>query len=635
MTAVPFELPLKASEASALADLVFQHAEGRNLTEDVRNRIAVRAAMLNLSSIRACIGSLEQDPVHTSTYYVAVDALSGPAPVPLLLHMAPASAPFSALFPKPLLIGRMRPGGGREIVINAIPFSSRDHEHIDAFVSRLNQAFLPRPQGAQPAIAAGNRHPEISLPAVFDAYRTILKNTGVNLASTVQLSASHEMCTEAALAERTGDDPMAPGHTRVSIGHLYHAGLWAAIRQGWREGYTAEADRIDVSGVTEEEVRRSLETAKALIAEAAGFTKFTAGASRLFRPRADSRRSDAWTEGQVRERFEADFTAEERAWLHDEFSRTFQAGERSYALNEPEVTRLAVKFGPALKAYEELFGAIRQARAASGGSRLFDFEVALDETETLTTPEELIFCLHWLRARGAQAQLVAPNIGFRERQAYPTAVETSREEGVGCREYARGEIWPELLPRVVSDFGSRPLDELASRVAEFASVARHFNAVLSIHSGSGKQAPVLEQIGKATAGRANYKISGELQLQLFDVLREQSHESPWRRLFDRMVRRAESLAESGAFDEGGELAARCREAGRGTSLGDARRGRADGNLFLILWLGNVVGCRDIHSPDGDTRFFKDKLDELPENLLREVRERNSDYVVWLASHLRS
>ncbi len=68
--------------------------------------------------------------------------------------------------------------------------------------------------------------------------------------------------------------------------------------------------------------------------------------------------------------------------------------------------------------------------------------------------------------------------------------------------------------------------------------------------------------------------------------------------------------------------------------GDCRRGRVDGNLFLVFWLGNVVGSRDFHSPDGDHRFFKEKLDELPSNLIRSVRERNTDYVVWLASHLR-
>jgi hypothetical protein len=59
----------------------------------------------------------------------------------------------------------------------------------------------------------------------------------------------------------------------------------------------------------------------------------------------------------------------------------------------------------------------------------------------------------------------------------------------------------------------------------------------------------------------------------------------------------------------------------------------DGNLFLVFWLGNMVGSRDVESPDGDHRFFKEKLDELPQDLVREVRRRNARYIVWLAEQL--
>jgi hypothetical protein len=178
------------------------------------------------------------------------------------------------------------------------------------------------------------------------------------------------------------------------------------------------------------------------------------------------------------------------------------------------------------------------------------------------------------------------------------------------------------------------LEELGARVKELAAVARHFNATLSIHSGSGKQAEVLEQIGKATAGRVNYKISGELQLQLFDVLSEQLPESHWRRLYDRMAERCNRFAADGAFGEESELARKYLDLGHGSYLGDAARGRVDGNLFLVFWLGNLVGSRDAESPDGDRRFFKEKLDELPSELLAEVRRRNTRYVIWLAEHLR-
>src|SRR5262249_45171244 len=161
------------------------------------------------------------------------------------------------------------------------------------------------------------------------------------------------------------------------------------------------------------------------------------------------------------------------------------------------------------------------------------------------------------------------------------------------------------------------------------AVARHFHGTLSIHSGSGKQAEVLEAIGRATSGRLNYKISGELQLQLFDVLSEQPEGSRWRALFERMVERTNAFAARGAFGVESELAAKYA----GSYLGDAARGRVDGNLFLVFWLGNVVGSRDLNAPDGDTRFFKEKLEEVPAELIWEVRRRNAAYIDWLAEHL--
>src|SRR5262245_14838908 len=297
VTPIPMDLPVKASEAASLAELVLALAEGKSLTDDLRSRLAGRAAPRELATIKPYFGSLASDPVHPSTYYLAVD---GRDAQPLLLHIAPASAPTSGVFPNALLIGRMR-AAGREIVVNSIPFSSHDWENVSLYAYQIDRAFLPRPQGARPAIAVGNRHPEISLPAAFEAFRTILKNTGVNMASTSQLSATREMTTDEAIAARDGENPVAAGHTRVSIRHLYHAGLWAAIRAGWREGYNAEADHFIVSGNTPDEIARSVDSAKEAIRHAAGYTKFTTDTSRLFILEADTRHPPAWsdeTDGQ-------------------------------------------------------------------------------------------------------------------------------------------------------------------------------------------------------------------------------------------------------------------------------------------------------------------------------------------------
>src|SRR5260370_3009242 len=168
--------------------------------------------------------------------------------------------------------------------------------------------------------------------------------------------------------------------------------------------------------------------------------------------------------------------------------------------------------------------------------------------------------MHWLNSRGRPTKRVPPNLGFKKRQAYPETAET-------LEKYAHHKMWPELLPRVMSEYDGKPLEELGARVRELAAVARHFQGTLSIHSGSGKQAEVLQRIGRATGGRVNYKISGELQLQLFDVLSEQPAGSPWRTLFERMCDRAPEFAAHSAFGAESELAAQFNH----KRLGDAER----------------------------------------------------------------
>ena len=334
-----------------------------------------------------------------------------------------------------------------------------------------------------------------------------------------------------------------------------------------------------------------MEGAKEAIRHAAGYTKFTTDTSRLFILEADTRHPAAWNDATVAEKFEAIFSAEERAWILGEFVKRVAVEDAVYEFTRDEVLRLAVKFGESLKLNEELFDFIRREKSGEP----FDFEPSIDEAETLTTPEELFFYMHWLKRAGARRSWCrrtwASRSARRIRQPWRRRPRPASASATTCitrcgRNSSRA--WP-------PSFAGKPIEELSSRVRELAAVARHFDGTLSIHSGSGKQAEVLESIGRSTAGRVNYKISGELQLQLFDVLWEQPAGSPWRALYERMADRCDEFAAQGAFGAESELAAKYREMGRGSYLGDAVRGRVDGNLFLVFWVGNMVGSRDVES----------------------------------------
>jgi hypothetical protein len=213
--------------------------------------------------------------------------------------------------------------------------------------------------------------------------------------------------------------------------------LCAAIRAGWREGYSAGIHVV----VGAEHARPLQET----IRDAAGFTRFSTDTSRLFESGSDM---------------------VDRAWMLAEFVRPFEIGDAVYEFTPADALRLASKFGLALKTNEQLHESIRQARTGLKTGRSFEFEPSLEGASTVTTPHELIFWLHWLKARGHAAQLAAPNIG-----------------------------------------GGVP-----ERLKDFAAIARHYQCTLSISSGAGHTREELETIARATIGRVNYKLSPELRL---------------------------------------------------------------------------------------------------------------------------
>lgn len=201
MTPVPLHLPLRLPDAAELASLIFEHAERKPLTDELRNRLAARAAVLRLETVSPCFGSLARDPVHPSTYYLAADNAEG---APYLLHLALASAPTSSIFHKPLLIGRTRHPNGSEFVINAIPFGPADRDSIERFAARVDPSVLPRAQGARASVTVRGDYFR-----AFEFFRSLQKRRNRNLAAVA------------------GD---------------YHACLWAAIRAGFRQEYSLAAE---------------------------------------------------------------------------------------------------------------------------------------------------------------------------------------------------------------------------------------------------------------------------------------------------------------------------------------------------------------------------------------------------------
>lgn len=210
MHALSLDPPVRPADAGALAEVLFETAHGRRMTDEVRSRIAPRVEALRLPTITPYVGSLQADPVHGDAFLIAVDGAIGDAPEPLLLRFAPATSPASVLFRGSILVGRMRLAASRlEIVVNAMPFGPAD-DTVFAFAEKVDRAFLPRPVGSASSLSA----PAAFAEAAFSDFRQIAKSRGVNLA------AFH------------GDA------CRV---------MWCAIRAGWRDGYGLDSDPITLS----------------------------------------------------------------------------------------------------------------------------------------------------------------------------------------------------------------------------------------------------------------------------------------------------------------------------------------------------------------------------------------------------
>lgn len=201
------------SDAAPLAEIVLEvlGSQARPVTDEQRARGASRAASLSFAAMRPYLASLERDPVHPAACYLCVDGVDAQ---PLLLRAAPAASPSSGLFPKAILIGRTHLKKF-EVVLNAVPFGPADHDRIAVFSEQVNPAFQPRRAGSRPVILVRSDDPAGTFPAAFEAFRGLLKTTGLN---------------QAAFAISEGQDPDA----------FYFTAVWSAIRTGWREGYALQ-----------------------------------------------------------------------------------------------------------------------------------------------------------------------------------------------------------------------------------------------------------------------------------------------------------------------------------------------------------------------------------------------------------
>ena len=248
--------------------------------------------------------------------------------------------------------------------------------------------------------------------------------------------------------------------TGRSFSDVIAAAAFGVFQEGYRGGYGADGDHLK----TEEEITYALES---------GCSMITLDCSEHIDTQASSLSAEAAAAAyaclpeEVRGHYEEAYLGKTLPILG--------------TLSEAELHRIVLTFWRAIR---HAINCCRHIEKTT--STPVDFELSIDETLTVTTPEEHYVIASELAAEGIRPDSVAPHFSG------------TFEKGV---EYA-GD-----LDRFARDF------EVHREIAEY------FGYKLSLHSGSDKLS-VFSTVGRATGGRVHVKTAGTNWLEALAVLAE-------------------------------------------------------------------------------------------------------------------
>jgi len=369
--------------------------------------------------------------------------------------------------------------------------------------------------------AIGIRIPEIYLPGIIAALQKYETAAGL------ELSIGRETSLEKIIQSPMGQYPVSLGHTGTSITDYVKAAQNAAVAA--EIPIEIEADHLIIAGAPDRAIKRiegvfeesEVDPAKLKQSFAYNFQAidqamaaadvrcFTTDTSDLIWSRADdlSRRElETELHKHLSERGRRKLFSR---YLDRKIELTCADGAKlKLKFDRENIIRLFLKYLESIRANARLYDYLRARKIRS---KIFGFEISLDETKDLTPLDDAYFYLTEWTASGRHFDYVAPNVGFRKR----------------------------------ADFDG-PLKALQDRVKKLAAVAASFDdALISFHSGSGstpwsgKGEGVYQTLLLATGSQLKYKISGVYSELLFELLARGAAARPgmelYREIFDRVL----------------------------------------------------------------------------------------------------
>lgn len=319
-----------------------------------------------------------------------------------------------------------------------------------------------------------NQYFEWTRPAAFgNKTTTIGLGDRLGLASPGHIRAIRDKNAKPILAQQSIRELTLMDRT---IDDIVDAASYAVFQEGYREGFGADGDHLK----EEEDIKRALD---------AGMTMLTLDCSDHIENAVSSYDNEE-LESIYMELPEEERSSYESAYLN----QTFELDSFSVALSKEELMYNVLLYKKALDFTVYVFNEYVQK-----ASQMIDFELSIDETETVTSPASHFFVASELTRRGVTVNSLAPRF-------------------IG--EFQKGVDYMGDVKAFEEDF------------KKHAEIAVKFDYKMSIHSGSDKFT-VFPIIGELTQGLFHLKTAGTNWLEAMRVIAKNEPE-----LYRRMHRYA-------------------------------------------------------------------------------------------------
>ncbi|MBT2653041.1 tagaturonate epimerase family protein [Oceanobacillus sp. ISL-73] len=249
--------------------------------------------------------------------------------------------------------------------------------------------------------------------------------------------------------------------TKRTMEDMIDTATFAVFQEGYKDGFGIDADHIK----KEEDIKRSLEL---------GVTMLTLDCSDYIQKDVESA-----SKKQVQDEFAKLDVKLKKYYLNTYSNQVFSLKTRKIAVNEIDVMRNVLIYGKAVAYMIHVFNTyVRHL------DRDFDFEISIDETEAITSPEAHFFVANELRKSQVEVTSLAPRF---------------------CGEFQKG----------IDYIGD--IDQFEKELSDHVDIAKHFGYKLSIHSGSDKFS-VFPIISKHTERILHIKTAGTSWLEALRVI---------------------------------------------------------------------------------------------------------------------